>query len=85
MLLLGTISNTISSRLSWFWVQLWCNTGGHNGHNGRCGQFFTYFVDIMDEITLYGHNGQLEYLTSNQKVLCFNVYDCLPLILRINA
>ena len=43
-------------------------TTAHNGHNGRCGQFFTYFVDIMDEITLYGHNGQLEYLTESVTV-----------------
>ena len=41
-------------------------TSGNNGHNGRCGQLFPLFVDIMDKITLCGHYGHIDILTSNQ-------------------
>ena len=43
-------------------------TSGNNGHNGRCGQLFPLFVDIMDKITLCGHYGHIDILTSNQLV-----------------
>jgi len=62
MVLMGAKKTNLPSRLSLliFPVQSWCNTGGNNGHNRRCGQLLSFFVDIIEGITLYGHNRQLD-------------------------
>ncbi len=40
-----------------FWVQFGCKHGGNYGNNGQNGLVSPCFVDTIDAISPYGHNG----------------------------